>query len=126
MSADVGATVIHVLEEAGQRYLRDVAPDVYQNFILQIGGTDAVRAYEGMPAYWQRVQAILDCFFTAAERAEVVGRLIYRADLCRRPEFRSFMLHGLAERRLRVMIEQAVPGYVQLTSNRPIPIVKGD
>lgn len=126
MSADVGATVIHVLEEAGKRYLRDVTPDIYHQFMLQIGGADTVRRYDGTICYWQQVQAILDCFFSGAERAEIAGELIDRADLDGRPAFRGFLIHGVAERRLQAMLREGGLAGVRPAPGRVSPSARTD
>jgi hypothetical protein len=126
MSADVGATVIHVLEEAGKRYLRDVTPEFYHQFMLQIGGTDTVRRYDGTICYWQQVQAILDCFFDGAERAEIAGVLIDRAELRGRPEFRGFLIHGVAERRMQAMLRDGILAGLRAAPGRGIPIARSD
>lgn len=126
MSADVGATVIHVLEEAGKRYLRDVTPEIYQQFMLQVGGADTLRRYDRTICYWQQVQAIVDCFFDSAERAEIAGQLIDRAELRARPEFRGFLLHATAERRLQAMLAAGDLGELHPASPRVIPIARTD
>lgn len=126
MSADVGATVIHVLEEAGKRYLRDVTPEIYHQFMLQIGGADTVRRYDGTICYWQQVQAILDCFFSSAERAEIAGELIDQPDLRQRPAFRGFLIYGLAERRMQAMVRDGVLAGLRPAPGRVIPTARTD
>jgi hypothetical protein len=126
MSADVGDTVIHVLEEAAKRYLRDVTPEIYHQFLLQIGGADTVRRYDGTADYWQRVQAILDCFFTAAERAEIMGGLVDQASLRSRPECRGFVACALAERGVQTAIRANAFGRLSVTEGPVIPTADRD
>ena len=108
MTAPMGASIIDVLEQAGKRYLGEARSKAYAAFLLQIGGTDALRSYDGSVAYWERVQAVLDSFFNSAERAEICAPLIGRAELRARPEFRAFLAHALAERRLQELIAAAL------------------
>jgi hypothetical protein len=108
MTAPMGASIIDVLEQAGKRYLGEARPKAYAAFLLQVGGTDALRSYVASGAYWERVQAVLDSFFSSAERAEICAPLIGRADLRARPEFRAFLAHALAERRLQELIAAAL------------------
>jgi hypothetical protein len=108
MIAPMGADIVSVLEQAGERYLGRTQSKAYAVFLLQVGGTDALRAYEASEAYWERVQAVLDTFFNSAERAEICACLITRPELQARPEFRSFLGHALAERRMQELIAAAV------------------
>ena len=98
MTEQVGRSVLQVLEQAGERWL---APEAYRIFLFHIGGTRTVRRYEPTETYWERVQTILDCFFSASERAEICARLLERDDLRARPEFQGFLAQALAERRLQ-------------------------
>jgi hypothetical protein len=107
MSARLGAKVIDVLEQAGERYLDKVQPDAFAAFLLQVGGADTLRKYEPSATYWERVQVMLDTFFTSAERAEIVARLIEQGGLCGRSEFRGFLDHARAERRMQELIALA-------------------
>ena len=107
MTARLGAKIVDVLEQAGERYLKRTAPDAYAAFLLQVGGADTLREYEPSPTYWERVQAILDNFFASPERAEIMGRLIAERGLRARPEFRGFADHARAERRVQEVIALA-------------------
>jgi hypothetical protein len=107
MTAQLGATIIQLLEQAGEHHLGSAAPDAYAAFLHQVGGANTLRRYEASATYWGRVQATLDTFFTSAERAEICARLISHAELRRRPEFQDFLAHALAERRMQEMIAAA-------------------
>jgi hypothetical protein len=107
MTAHLGARIIELFEEAGERHLRSAAPCAYSALLLQVGGADTLRDYDASATYWERVQAILDNFFDSAERAEICVRLIGDAELCHRPEFQSFLARALAERRLQELIAVA-------------------
>lgn len=78
----IGSIVVTWLETAGERYLKKASPEVLQLFLLHVGGTDILRSYNGSPTYWQYVQVILDCFFTADQRADMCAELfeVYRLD----------------------------------------------
>ena len=104
MTARLGAKIIDVLEQAGELYLKRTAPDAYAAFLLQVGGADTLRLYEASATYWERVQAMLDSFFTSAERADIAARLIEEVGMRRRPELRSFLDHARAERQMQVLI----------------------
>ncbi len=80
MTGQMGVKIVDVLEQAGELYL-GLEPKIYQAFLLQVGATDALRRYDPTEAYWERLQAVLDGFFTSAERAQVCERLIDRAEL---------------------------------------------
>lgn len=108
MTARLGAKIVDVLEQAGERYLRRAAPDAYAAFLLQVGGADTLRSYEPSATYWERVQAILDHFFASPERAEIMARLSAQSGLQARPELRSFLNHARAEGRLQEVIALAV------------------
>ncbi|HSA82628.1 MAG TPA: hypothetical protein VLE23_17560 [Geminicoccaceae bacterium] len=107
MTAPLGARIIDVLEQAGERYLKKTAPDAYAAFLLQVGGADTLRVYEASATYWERVQAMLDSFFTSAERAEIAARLIEQVGMRRRPELRTFLDHARAEHQLQGLIAAA-------------------
>jgi hypothetical protein len=119
MTARLGAKIIDVLEQAGELYLRKAAPDAYAAFLLQVGGADTLRVYEASATYWERVQAMLDSFFTSAERAEIAARLIEQAGLRRRPELCSFLDHARAERQMQDLIAMASAGAV----SRSTPVI---
>ena len=104
MTARLGTKIIDVLEQAGELYLKKTAPDAYAAFLLQVGGADTLRVYEASATYWDRVQAMLDSFFTSAERAEIATRLVEEVGTRRRPELRSFLDHARAERQMQVLI----------------------
>ena len=124
MTAHLGAAVIEVLEQAGEHLLGETAPDLYTAFLHQVGGANTVRRYEASATYWEHVQAMLDTFFTSAERAEICARLITHAELRCRPEFQGFLAHALAERRVQEVIAAAacacpVIGPASLPGRRP-------
>jgi hypothetical protein len=100
MTGQMGAKIVDVLERVGEFYL-GFESKVYQAFLLQVGGTDALRHYDATEVYWDRLQAVLDSFFTSAERARVCERLIERPELYARPEFRGFLCRALAERQVQ-------------------------
>ena len=110
MTARLGAKIIDVLEQAGELYLKRTAPDAYAAVLLQVGGTDTLRVYEASATYWERVQAMLDSFFTSAERAEIAARLIEQMGLRYRPELCSFLDHARAERQMQDLIAAASAG----------------
>jgi hypothetical protein len=107
MTAPMGVRMIDVLERAGKRYLGATDSRAYAVLLLQVGGTDALRAYDASEAYWRHVQAILDTFFTSAQRAEICAGLIAEPELRARPEFQHFLSHALAERRLQELVRSA-------------------
>jgi hypothetical protein len=107
MTTSMGERIIGVLEEAGRRYLGATDSRAYSILLLQIGGTDALRTYDASKAYWRHVQAVLDTFFSSAQRAEIGSGLIDQPELRARPEFRDFLAHALAERRLQELIRAA-------------------
>lgn len=124
MTAHLGAAVIEVLEQAGEHLLGETAPDLYTAFLHQVGGANTLRRYEASATYWEHVQAMLDTFFTSAERAEICARLITHAELRCRPEFQGFLAHALAERRVQEVIAAAacarpVIGPASLPGRRP-------
>jgi hypothetical protein len=117
MKAPMGQRIIQVLEQAGKRHLGATDPRAYAILLLQIGGTDALRAYQASEAYWRHVQAVLDTFFTSAQRAEICALLLAEPDLRWRPEFQPFLSHALAERRLQELVGPATE--VTLAVDRP-------
>jgi hypothetical protein len=104
----VGAVIVDILERAGTRYLRGSEPELYRAYLLNIGATDAVRRYDCSETYWDRVQLILDGFFSARERAQICGEVITHGELRARPEFRGFLTRALAERRLQSVLGPAM------------------
>jgi hypothetical protein len=100
----VGAIIVDILERAGAQYLGQNEPDLYRAYLLNIGATDTVRRYECTETYWDRVQLILDGFFSAKERAQICADVIAHGELWARPEFRGFLMRALAERRLQRML----------------------
>jgi hypothetical protein len=110
MTARLGAKIIDVLEQAGEVYLKKTAPEAYAAFLLHVGGTDTLRVYEASATYWERVQTMLDSFFTSAERAEIAARLVDQAGLRPRPELCSFLDHARAERQMQHLIAAASAG----------------
>ena len=100
----VGAIIVDILERAGAQYLGQNEPDLYRAYLLNIGATDTVRRYECTETYWDRVQLILDGFFSSQERAQICTDVIAQAELWARPEFRGFLMRAIAERRLQSML----------------------
>jgi hypothetical protein len=103
----VGTEISDILEWAGAQYLKPADPDLYQAYLLQIGGTDTLQHYDGTEAYWDRVQVILDTFFSSSERAEICGQIIGHGALGRLSGFRGFLARALAERRLQSVLRAA-------------------
>jgi hypothetical protein len=104
----VGAVIVDILERAGARYLKRNEPDLYRAYLLNIGGTHAVRRYDQTETYWDRVQLILDGFFSSKERAQICTELIAHGELWGRAEFRGFLMRALAERRLQKVLVTAM------------------
>ena len=120
MSAGLGAIVFDVLEQAGERHLKETSPCLHQFFLFQIGGAGTVRRYDGGVAYWDCVQATLDYFFTAEQRSGICGELMQRAAIALRPEFRGFWARAVAERRVAELIASAAVAASMVS--RPLPI----
>jgi hypothetical protein len=106
MSAQVDLHVIRILEEAGERYLGETNPQIHRALLLHVGA-GALRRYEPVPSYWERVQAVLDCFFDSAERAQICAELMVMCNLRARPEARCFFDRALAEIRLQQLARSA-------------------
>ena len=104
----VGAVVVDILERAGAQYLKQNEPDLYRAYLLNIGATDTVRHYDRTATYWDRVQLILDGFFSSKERALICSEVIAHGELWARPEFRGFLVRAIAERRLQAMLASAM------------------
>lgn len=104
MTAHLGATIIELLEQAGEHHLKTTSPDAYAVLLLQVGGSNTLREYAACADYWEQVQAILDYFFSSAERAAICARLIDQPELRRRPEFQGFLARALAECRLQELV----------------------
>lgn len=104
MAKTVGSQVVNLLERSGQRYLGRTSP-LFQVFALQIGGSTTLLEYEPSPVYWQRVQVLLDAFFTAEQRLRIYRSIMSRIDLASLPEARGFLADALAERRLGGMLD---------------------
>jgi hypothetical protein len=104
MGAEVGTAVIDILERAGEQHLRRDAPECYEQFLWQINGAGTVRHYDGSDLYWRRVQAALEFFFTAEQRAEICRCLVHRADLDGRPVPRSFQAFAMTENRIAELV----------------------
>jgi hypothetical protein len=115
-----GSIVFDVLEQAGERHLKETSPCLHQCFLFQIGGADTVRRYDGSVAYWDRVQVILDYFFTAEQRTCICQELMRCADFARRPEFRGFWARAVAERSVAELIASAAIAAAMIS--RPLPI----
>jgi hypothetical protein len=106
----VGAAVVDILDSAGAQYLKASDPDLYRAYLLNVGGTDTLRRYDGTETYWDSVQAILDTFFSSRERAEICAHVMNQAKLRKLPEFRGFLMRALAERRLQSLLVAAMIG----------------
>lgn len=106
MGAEVGTTVIDVLERAGEQHIRQIAPEYYDEFLWQIHGAGTVRHYDGSDVYWRRIQAAIDFFFTSEQRVEICRCLVQQAGLAGRPECRSFRACALAETRMADLIAE--------------------
>ena len=117
----VGAEIVDILEQAGAHYLRQNEPDLYQAYVLNIGATEALRRYDGTETYWDRVQAILDTFFSSSERAVICTQLIADRALCALPEFRAFLTRAIAERRLQSVLGAAPIGSGMRLNAGPAP-----
>ena len=103
----VGAVIVDILERAGAQYLKQNEPNLYRAYLLNIGATDTVRRYDRTATYWDRVQLILDGFFSSKERAKICTEVIAHGALCELPEFRGFLRRAIAERRLQSMLATA-------------------
>lgn len=110
MAERVGDNVVAILEQAGERFLSASAPEFYDHFLLHVGGASTLRRYDASEMYWDRVQALMDGFFTSAERGEICEHLIGDPQLSARAEFRGFLARALAERRLQSLILAAKLG----------------
>lgn len=106
MNRHVGVRVVEVLEHAGARFLEPT--DLYQVFLHHVGATGSFRQYDGRKVYWQRLQILLDTFFTAGERAEICDELLARLDLLGRRDAYDFLSEALAERRLRELRRELI------------------
>ena len=105
MSTLRGEDIVAWLERWGERFLRGSQPELHQMLMLHVGATDTLRLYSGAGAYWQYVQAILDCFFSAAERAEMCAELIEEKQFIDDPSCVSFLHQAKAEIRCRELVE---------------------
>jgi hypothetical protein len=110
----VGAVIVDILERAGAQYLGQNEPDLYRAYLLNIGATDTVRRYDRSETYWDRVQLILDGFFSAKERAQICADVIAHGELWVRPEFRGFLMRALAERQLQRMLATTLAPRIRL------------
>ncbi len=104
MSGRYGQCVVTWLERGGDRFLRSAPTYVYQQFLLHVGATDVLRRYDSPTAYWNYVQAILDCFFTSEQRAEMCSELINSPVFAGREDFHPFLIEATAEIRLQEVI----------------------
>jgi hypothetical protein len=112
---EMGALIVDILERAGARFLRHSDPDLYRAYLLNIGGADTVRRYDRTTTYWDRIQLILDGFFSARERAQICAEVIAQDELRTRPEFGGFLTTAIAEHRLQSMLADGLVA----TPNRP-------
>ena len=107
MSGCRGRCVVTWLESGGDRFLKPAQPYVYQQFLLHVGATDVLRRYDDSKAYWHYVQAILDCFFTSAQRASLCVELMNDPIFAGRSDFRPFLIEAKAEIRAQEIIAAA-------------------
>jgi hypothetical protein len=112
----VGVEIFDILGWAGTQYVKPADPDLYRNYLLHTGGTRTLQHYDGSETYWDRVQAILDSFFTSSERAEICAQILADGALCALPEFRGFWRRAVAERRLQAMLRATA--IIRSTSRR--------
>lgn len=122
MSAEVGAAVSEILDRAAKHYIGRNAPEVYRHYVWQVHGAGTLRHYDGTDAYWRRLQAALDFFFTAEQRVQIFSWLMQRADLGGLPECRHFQASAVAEARLADLLAGMGPaglraGGAQVDSN---------
>jgi hypothetical protein len=103
----LGTEISDILEWAGTQYLKPADPDIYRAYLLQIGGTDTLQHYDDTEAYWDRVQVILDTFFSSSERAEICAQILGHDGLGRLRGFQGFLARALAERRLQSVLRAA-------------------
>lgn len=111
MRGQLDVQVVGILEEAGERNLREAEPQTHRALLLHVGA-GTLRRYERSPAYWERVQAVLDNFFDSAQRAQICAELMVLCDLRARPEARGFFDRALAEIRLQQMARSVARGAI--------------
>jgi hypothetical protein len=104
---EVASAVVSILEEAGEHYFGSESPDLHCVYLLQVGGTRELADTVGDTGYWRWVQALLDYFFSAAERAEICARLLQSVDFGAWPGSREFHATALAEQRLQELLQTA-------------------
>lgn len=104
MSGRHGQFVVTWLERGGERFLRATQPYVYQQLLFHTGATNVLRCYDEANHYWHYVQAILDNFFTSAERAEMCQELINAPIFKGREDFRPFLIEARAEVRAQELL----------------------
>jgi hypothetical protein len=104
MSHHRGTCVVSWIERWGERFLKRAQSDIYDMLMLHVGGTDMLKRYAGTAVYWQNVQTVLDCFFTAVERAEMCAELIDEPLFADDPGFAHFLQQARAEMRCRELI----------------------
>lgn len=114
MRGPIGNQVVAILEYAGRRHLGPSSP-LFQLFGLQVGGTTTLLDYDGSRVYWQRVQVLLDAFFSASERTEICADLTQQIDLSDRPEAREFLCQARAELQLGRVLDGLNLGIVTRT-----------
>jgi hypothetical protein len=104
MSAEIGVAVSDILDRAARKHIGQDTPDAYDQFLWQVHGAGTVRHYDGSDAYWRRVLAALDSFFTAEQRVEILHRLAQWADLAGCPEGRRLRALALTEARVAELV----------------------
>jgi hypothetical protein len=122
---DTGTVIVDILERAGARFLRHSEPDLYRAYLLNIGGADTVRRYDRTTTYWDRVQLILDGFFSARERALICAEVLAQGELRARPEFRGFLTSAIAEHRLQSMLASALTAPPETPDARSAVVRRG-
>ncbi len=89
MSLERGDFIVAWLERGARKHLSESQPEMFQVVMLHVGATDKLKQYTNSKAYWQYVQAMLDFFFSAGERAELC------AELLKEPMFQDELGRGL-------------------------------
>lgn len=110
----VGAAIVEILERAGARFLEPNEPDLYQAYLMNVGAAQTLRRYDGTETYWDRVQAILDAFFSSSERAEICNELLALGVLWTLPECHQFLMRAIAERRLKHLLAEPIGSAMRL------------
>ncbi|MGI9499222.1 MAG: hypothetical protein ACR2P3_04235 [Geminicoccaceae bacterium] len=116
MSSLQGGCVVAWLERWGERFLKGSQPEIYHHLLLHVGGTDILRGCCRTGAYWLYVQAILDSFFSGAERAEMCAELLGEPAFRDDPAFAPFLNVARAEIRCRELVA-AIEGTADVSAS---------